>query len=391
MIHGPAETGYLPLSEAMVNIRATLAQAERAGVIDQAARDALAGLAKDLFYHDRSYDRLLELAAQAPLPASQVAALRAWLPDGRIDQKRLDAEAMLAAMEALLASDAAPMQVDYTLEWTEMWDDATLAAAGTHDAGGGTDAWLPAAQILDELRLDPEAYGAARERALLRLLAQREALRRGKPPDRASQRAALDRLRARHGLFRRAELDHWVNARDLDTARLEQLIAEEAELADLVARTADSLDDRLLDDLRLHGDYPAARRARTRQAGVARGKGAGRAGPRGCRRHAGSTPGLAFRAAPEPAAARRPRSRGARARLPRPRPFLSRPSARVAILPARLTISGNTSGRFDHGFRGDALWHPISDLPTVAVPRVRARARDGPDLLAARLGETGSR
>jgi hypothetical protein len=266
VIHGPPETGYVALSEAMVNIRASLAQAEAEGVIEAASRDALAALAKGLFYHDRSYDRLLQLATAAALPAPQIAVLRAWLPGGRIDQKRLDAEAMLAAMAALLAADAAAKQVDYVLEWTEMWDDATLAAAGSEVASGADASWLPAARILDELRLDPTAYGVARDRALLRLLAQREALRWHQPPEQASQRATLERLRARHGLFRRADLEPWLKARNLDATRLEQLIADEAQLERLVAQTTDGLDDRLLDDLRLHGDYPRlAGRARDKQ------------------------------------------------------------------------------------------------------------------------------
>jgi hypothetical protein len=267
VIHGPAETGYVALSEAMVNIRATLAQAEALGVIEAATRDALAALAKRLFYHDRSYDRLLEMAAGSPLPAAEIAALRAWLPGGRIDQKRLDAQAMLAAMDALLASDAGPKQVDYQLEWTEAWDDATLAATGAPVADRGTDAaWLPAARILDELRLDP-AYRAVRDRTLLRHLARREAERRRQPIEDALQRAALDRLRRRHGLLRRVDLDRWLEARDLDALQLEQLISDEAHLHGLIARTAAGLDDHLLDDLRLHGDYARlTSRARAKQA-----------------------------------------------------------------------------------------------------------------------------
>jgi hypothetical protein len=265
VIHAPAEAGYLQLSEPMVNIRATLAQAAAAAMIDAASRDTLAALAKGLFYPERSWERLLE-AAQTPLPAAQLAALRAWLPQGRIDQKRLDAEAMLAQMAALLASDAAAKQVDYELEWTEAWDEATLAAAAFR-AGGADASWLPAAQILDELRLDPGAYAAARDRALLRLLAQREAQRRHESPGWTAQRAALERLRTRHGLFRHTELERWAAARDLDAARLEQLVADEALLERLVTEVADGLDDRLIDDLRLHGDYPRlAARARDKQA-----------------------------------------------------------------------------------------------------------------------------
>jgi hypothetical protein len=270
VIHGPPETGYVALSEAMVNIRATLAKAEADGVIEAASRDALAALAKQLFYHERSYERLLALADTASLPPPQIAALRAWLPDGRIDQKLLDAQAMLAAMQALLAGDAGAKQVDYVLEWTEMWDDATLAAAGAF-AGGSDAAWLPAASILDELRLDPAAYGVARDRALLRLLAHREAQRRHRPPIQgAAKRAALGQLRARHGLFRRADLDRWLGERDLDAERLEQLLADEAQLGEIVAQAGDTLDERMLDGLRLHSDYPRlAARARDKQARLA--------------------------------------------------------------------------------------------------------------------------
>jgi hypothetical protein len=265
VIHGPPETGYVALSEAMVNMRVSLAQAERDDIIEAATRDALAALAKGLFYHERSYDRLLALAAEAALPASQIAALRAWLPKGRIDQKRLDAEAMLTAMAALLAGDAAPKQVDFELEWTEMWDDATLAAAGSW-AGSGIDAWLPSERILDELRLDAAAYPVVRDRTLLRLLAHREAQRRHVPTDASLQRAALGRLRARHGLLRRVDLERWLEESDLDAERLEQLIAEKACLDGLVAEANDALDDRLLDDLRLAGDYARlTARARAKQ------------------------------------------------------------------------------------------------------------------------------
>ena len=49
------------------------------------------------------------------LPSEEIDALRAWLPQGRVDQKREDALAMLDEMKALLASGPEPMQVDYTL------------------------------------------------------------------------------------------------------------------------------------------------------------------------------------------------------------------------------------------------------------------------------------
>src|SRR5262249_32379648 len=46
--HGPAEYGYPSLSDAMVNIRATLRRAEEKGVLDSSAHAAFVGIAKNL-------------------------------------------------------------------------------------------------------------------------------------------------------------------------------------------------------------------------------------------------------------------------------------------------------------------------------------------------------
>ncbi|HET7157826.1 MAG TPA: TfuA-like protein, partial [Burkholderiales bacterium] len=68
VVHGPAESGYIAASEAMINIRCTLAHAERAGVISTATCDRLLVMAKELFFPERSYERLLECARAASLP-----------------------------------------------------------------------------------------------------------------------------------------------------------------------------------------------------------------------------------------------------------------------------------------------------------------------------------
>jgi hypothetical protein len=267
VIHGPPATGYLALSDAMVNIRATLAAAERDGVIAATTRDALVRIAKELFYHDRTFERLLEGAAERSVPTREIAALRAWLPRGRVDRKREDALAMLAAMRSLLASEPAPMRVDYVLEWTEVWDDATAAAAACLQAGpGGTAAWLADDRVLEELRLEPDTYVVVRDRALLRLLAAREAAHRRHAEDVGARRERLGRLRARHGLFTRAALDRWLEANAIDGGRLERLIDEEAQLEAIGARAAPALPGQLLDELRLRNDFVRfAERARSKQ------------------------------------------------------------------------------------------------------------------------------
>jgi hypothetical protein len=266
VIHGPPETGYLALSEAMVNIRGTLAAAARGGIIAGATRDALVRIAKDLFYHDRTFERLFEGAAERSVRPQELAALRAWLPQGRVDQKREDALAMLEAMRALLARAPAPMQVDYVLEWTEAWDDATIAAAASRQPGGSA-AWLRDERVLEELRLEPDTYLAVRDRALLRLLAAREASRRHHMVGAGARRDVLGRLRGRHGLFSRAALDDWLEANALGNRQLERLVEDEARLEAMRALAAPALQDALLDELRLRNDFARlAARARSKQA-----------------------------------------------------------------------------------------------------------------------------
>src|SRR5687768_5008228 len=98
VIHGPAESGYLAASEAMVNIRCTLAAAERAGVISAVTRDRLVEIAKRLFFPERTYEAVFERAREADVNDAELEALNAWLPEGRINQKRLDALALLESM-----------------------------------------------------------------------------------------------------------------------------------------------------------------------------------------------------------------------------------------------------------------------------------------------------
>ena len=96
--HGPSETNYLSLSDAMVNIRATVAAVHRAGVIDSPTSERLLQLAKPRFYKQRSFRQLVEDARGDNLDQQQVQAFARWLETGKVDQKRIDAVTMLKTM-----------------------------------------------------------------------------------------------------------------------------------------------------------------------------------------------------------------------------------------------------------------------------------------------------
>jgi hypothetical protein len=124
VLHGPEELGYPPLTEAMVNIRETLAEAARHDIIPAETATRMTEIAKTIFYKERSYEAMLRAAADTGLPSALLCAVAEWLPVGRIDRKRLDAEAMLDAIHAHLASGRRPLKVSYTLAETVAWEAA---------------------------------------------------------------------------------------------------------------------------------------------------------------------------------------------------------------------------------------------------------------------------
>ena len=64
--HGPEELGYLPLSEPLVNIRATFAHLREAGRITAGEGDDLMACAKALFFKERSYRKIVDATPFMP-------------------------------------------------------------------------------------------------------------------------------------------------------------------------------------------------------------------------------------------------------------------------------------------------------------------------------------
>jgi hypothetical protein len=126
--HGPEELGYPPLTEAMVNIRATLAAALRDGIVTATVATELIGIAKSLFYKERIYEAVLHSAGAFGLDPAELCSFTDWLQSGRIDQKRRDAAAMLDAIRAHIAAASPPLRVSYEFADTAAWQVAAKRA-----------------------------------------------------------------------------------------------------------------------------------------------------------------------------------------------------------------------------------------------------------------------
>jgi len=132
VVHGPAQLGYPSQTEAMVNVRATLAAAVQDGILAPHLSARLTDIAKALFYKKRTYQAVLQSARECGCPADALRKFTNWLPDGRIDQKRLDSESMLDAIRSHLAADPGPLRISYKLSDTAAWQEARRIAASDY-------------------------------------------------------------------------------------------------------------------------------------------------------------------------------------------------------------------------------------------------------------------
>lgn len=122
LLHGPPEIGYPVLSLAMVNVRATLAAAQSAGLIDPTQARQLEDLAKREFYKTRTWDSILSKTDQRVLSKPLASDLHRWVQNHGIDQKQLDAQALLARLHE---GDFTAPKVNYHFEETDLWLNAT--------------------------------------------------------------------------------------------------------------------------------------------------------------------------------------------------------------------------------------------------------------------------
>ncbi|CUJ97127.1 hypothetical protein RUE5091_01759 [Ruegeria denitrificans] len=254
VLHSPAELGFKPLSEPMVSIRATVAQAQTAGVLPADTASKILQITKAMHYRKRIWADII--SAMRDLPG--ISEFSDWLPTGRIDAKADDARAMLTRMSEHLAGAVQPKSEATRTEPTLMWK----ALCARVDAGELTTDRA----VVDELRLDPALYAQLKHRAALALLAREDASRRDRKPERADLIRQMDDHRATTGLSRRSELMDWIEANDLNADSYETMLADAARIDAAIASRAGSLEAQLLSELRRADQYTELRDRADRKA-----------------------------------------------------------------------------------------------------------------------------
>jgi hypothetical protein len=215
--HAGAEDGFRVLSDAMVDVRATLAAALAAGVVCEETAEALVERIKATFYAERALVAALDRADE------EHERLRAWLPDGRVERKREDALELVHAIRHDLEDGLEPFRPTWALQRTRYWEEArrSVELAGSNASGPTADAALEA--VLDEARLHPDGYRRLADRSLLTALARNAAASAGVDVSPWAHEAALEEERKARGLLEPEDVDTWLDESDLDRADLPEI------------------------------------------------------------------------------------------------------------------------------------------------------------------------
>ncbi len=268
--HAAPEEGFVPLSEAMVNVRATVVAAVKAGVIAQATGDVLLTVTKNRFYAERSFATTIRDAEAHGAAVTELRALRAWLPDGRVDQKAADARLLLRHVRDWLRGKPKQLRVSYRLEPTDAWLEAIRVAernAETPALHGS--AFASEEQLEVELKL-AGSYAAALDAGAARAAAIDVARRAGFQPDAPALAHAAETLRRDLGLLQADDFEAWRKRERIDDSSLVQLFEDQARMLWGQPQTEASARGYVADALRVAARYgPLVERAEAKARAVA--------------------------------------------------------------------------------------------------------------------------
>jgi len=242
--HGTRDGGYVRLSEAMVDVRATIERAVADGWLDAHAGAALVAHAKSLYYPDRTWAEIL--GAGIALDAEPLSRLReAVRGPGRVELKAWDARALIARL-ARLEAEPPPARPAFRFESTEAWhlltrqldtERARVAAAAELTAIG--DGLLPN-MLRAVKRRGRDVHEAVWRECLERALALELARRTGSSVDGATAQAASEAFRRERGLLAGEVMATWLQENRLDAASYSEFVHDGA-LAARVAGAARAL------------------------------------------------------------------------------------------------------------------------------------------------------
>ncbi|WDE08008.1 hypothetical protein SG34_014595 [Thalassomonas viridans] len=253
IIHTPQELNYQALSDAMVNIRATLAAACEQKLINREEKSALIELAKQTWYPRRTFKALL---AQADfLPEARHRDLSQYIEHHTVNVKQNDAILLLKH----LAANAGPgrltgKKVDYVLSHTDAWE---MLIQHEKQARVEQQVSFDMQDLHNELKLGGR-FTELKTQALTRKIAIEKAQKHQQQVSQEQMQANLLAVSRQldcidNDQVNFAKLSQWFESQQLDLSQFDRLMQQQSQLSWLES-THDNVDQELLDILRLKSE-----------------------------------------------------------------------------------------------------------------------------------------
>lgn len=259
--HAGPEEGFRPLSDALVNIRATLASAVTAGVIDHLLANQICDVAKGVYFPQRRLTRIFELAEAAGVEAATINRLRRFVDAGYVDLKRRDAVRLL---ETLRDSDGSKTGTEAPAQAVRARSVFLEVLRSTDRVVGTENGDVDLASVTRHAALSEPHFedlvSVARNRRLAVLLAKMT----GILPTDAEIEGASQRFRVRFSLESEVDFERWLTDNDITPGEFRDLMhtvacARRLHRWSAYAAPAGWARD-VLDEMRLAGGYVTAKR-----------------------------------------------------------------------------------------------------------------------------------
>ncbi|HEY9607509.1 MAG TPA: TfuA-related McrA-glycine thioamidation protein [Allocoleopsis sp.] len=257
LVHGLEDMEYRPLSEPMVNVRATFRRAMDEGMIDEAVYEELNAIAKSIYFSERTFPTIFRKAATAGIETNKLEEMALFCKENHVDLKRKDAILLLETLRNLPES-LSQQPPNFSLVRNQFFEtlyhrDRTVLREDTSvplgDIAGYAALHLP---DFDDINFN------ASNRALVQILAELLGVQ-------TSEKQIDDerqRFRLKHNLTEETAFKDWLGQNDLSLEEFEQLMTERTRCRQLqkwlMTRKGNETNTKiLLDELRLQNRYQA--------------------------------------------------------------------------------------------------------------------------------------
>jgi hypothetical protein len=257
LVHGDEESRFQPLSEPLVNIRASMMHAVAEGLLNSEFGEKVIEIAQSLYYPNRLVSTILQRCRDLNFPASELRAVEQALSTGYVDLKKADARELLKRIADVLAGSVErPVPPRFEFSRSSVFETLYNLDRKIHVAGEA----VSQQDIVEHVALNCPDFQHLRRSALDRSTVFFFGMLLGIRVRQDEIVAEREVFCDERGLNSPADLSQWLRSAALSESDLWEYLTQEAVCRRLrrwavTARSFDRGSRALLDELRMRGVF----------------------------------------------------------------------------------------------------------------------------------------